>query len=57
MHCNICGTSGGNMRKCTKCGVVFCEQPKCIKQRFGLQSRPSNVCPQCGGYNCIIQAH
>lgn len=56
MHCQICGTTGDNMCKCTKCGIVFCDRAKCIKQRFGLSSRSSNVCPQCGGYNCITRA-
>ena len=57
MGCPICQTSGGNMRKCTKCGVVFCEKPKCVEQRFGITHRSCNICPQCGGYNTLIIAN
>ena len=56
MGCQICGTTGDNMRRCEKCGVVFCDNAKCIEKRFGLRCRPSNICPQCGGYNCIKSA-
>ena len=56
MGCPICHTSGGNMRKCTKCGVVFCEKPKCVEQRFGITHRSGNICPQCGGCNTLIIA-
>ena len=48
MQCQICGTAGDNMRKCKACGVVFCDNPKCIEQRFGHRSKGCNICPACG---------
>lgn len=48
MQCQICGTAGDNMRKCKACGVVFCDNPKCIEQRFGHRSQGCNICPACG---------
>ncbi len=56
MGCQICHTSGCNMRKCTKCGVVFCDRPKCFELRFGVPKRSCNICPQCGGFNTLIIA-
>ena len=55
MVCQICHTSGDNWKKCKKCGVVFCTNSKCVKQRFGLSHRAGNQCPQCGSLNCLTR--
>ncbi len=53
MKCDFCKASGANMKRCKKCGKIWCQ--KCATQGKGpypLQ-KAINRCPYCGQYNCI----
>ncbi len=54
--CRWCNTSGGNMKKCTQCGIIWCANSKCLEKRFGIKSIACNICPACGGYNTVKSA-
>ena len=55
--CRLCNTTGGNMKKCTQCGIIWCSNSKCLKAKFGISSIASNICPNCGGYNTVKPAN
>ena len=46
MKCSLCNCSGDHMKKCTKCGIVFCDNPECILKKFGVKVA-GNECPNC----------
>lgn len=50
MNCPICKHSGSNMRKCKKCGKVYCRS--CASKGLGDYKKVSaNKCPHCGALN------
>lgn len=53
MKCDVCKTIGVNMKRCKKCGQIWCQ--KCATQGKGPypKQKAANVCPYCKGYNCI----
>ncbi len=50
--CKFCNTTGSNMKRCKKCGNVWCMN--CATRGKGdyPKQKFANVCPYCGGYNC-----
>lgn len=49
-ECLHCKCAGGNMRKCTKCGAVYCVD--CANRGRGPYPKvPANQCPHCGAMN------
>lgn len=56
MKCDFCKTSGPNMKRCKKCGQIWCQ--KCATSGKGEypKQKAINVCPYCGKYNCIETA-
>lgn len=50
MNCPICKHAGANMRKCTKCGKVYCRS--CAdKGLINGTKTAANKCPYCGVLN------
>lgn len=50
MRCPICNHSGGNMRRCKKCGKVYCRS--CANKGAGDYKKvAANRCPYCGVLN------
>jgi len=47
MKCTICNNSGGNMRRCKKCGQLYCTY--CSNEGKGHYPKrsSSNSCPWC----------
>lgn len=56
MKCDVCKYSGMNMKRCKKCGQIWCQ--RCATQ--GKDPYPKqkaiNICPYCGKMNCIEMA-
>jgi len=52
MICPKCHTSGGNMKRCTACNVVFCSNCK----HKELPSLSGNICPNCGSHDKLVNA-
>ena len=48
MVCQVCRTGGDNMRKCKKCGQIYCCH--CATKGRGSypKVRAGNMCPWCG---------
>ena len=53
MKCEFCKTSGANMKRCKKCGKIWCQ--KCATKGMGdyPKQTAANKCPYCKGLNCI----
>ncbi len=46
-QCQTCKMSGGNMKKCKKCNMIYCAS--CVAQGRGNYPKVSaNKCPHCG---------
>lgn len=52
-QCQVCGTSGANMKRCTKCNSFWCST--CAFQGKGHYPKATvaNKCPYCGELNRI----
>lgn len=50
MKCQYCKASGSNMKKCKKCGQVYCLN--CALKGIGYPKiKAANMCPFCHAYN------
>jgi len=49
-QCQVCKTSGGNMKRCNACGQFWCAN--CARQGKGHypKTTAANKCPYCGKY-------
>lgn len=56
MKCQVCNYSGGNMKKCKKCGMIWCSL--CAQKGKGHypMQKYSNKCPYCGALDQIQSA-
>ena len=52
-QCQVCRTSGGNMKKCKKCGQVWCQNCAARGNGHYPKLRAQNVCPYCGTANQV----
>ncbi len=52
MKCQVCKVTGPNMKRCKKCGQIYCL--KCALSGKGPYPhiKAANMCPYCGKYNC-----
>ncbi len=55
MQCQVCLTSGQNIKRCGKCNNVWCTN--CATQGKGHYPKEtfSNKCPYCGTYDQITR--
>ena len=56
MKCDVCKVSGPNMKKCQKCGNIFCATCAMKGKDPYPKMKAANVCPYCGKMNCIFTA-
>ncbi|WP_156035921.1 hypothetical protein [Butyrivibrio sp. AE3004] len=56
VKCQVCNRTGANMKMCKKCGKVWCERCACQGKAPYPKQKAVNVCPYCGGYNCMTTA-
>lgn len=52
MKCPVCRITGGNMRKCKKCGQIYCKSCAFNGRGHYPRVRASNQCPYCGKLDC-----
>ena len=52
MKCQVCKVTGPNMKRCKKCGQIYCL--KCALSGKGPYPRikAANMCPYCGKHDC-----
>ena len=50
MKCMVCKVTGANMRKCKKCGQVYCVECALKGSPPYPKISARNVCPMCGSY-------
>ena len=52
MQCQVCKGSGSNMRRCKKCGQIYCRS--CASKGKGPYPKVKDIqkCLWCGGLNC-----
>lgn len=52
MKCQICKVTGPNMRRCKKCGQIYCLN--CALKGNGPYPKITvrNICPFCGKHDC-----
>ena len=48
MQCQVCRSSGANMKKCEKCNNVWCESCATRGKGHYPKQQSTNVCPYCG---------
>lgn len=53
MKCEFCKTSGFNMKRCTKCGQIWCQKCATLGKGPYPKLKAINVCPYCKKMNCI----
>ena len=53
MKCEFCKTSGFNMKRCTKCGQIWCQKCATLGKGPYPKLKTINVCPYCKKMNCI----
>ena len=51
--CNICNYVGSNMKRCTECGMMWCQRCATTGKWPGPRQTSVNVCPYCGRNNRI----
>ena len=50
LKCTICNHSGANMKRCKKCGQIYCRS--CAdKGKINGKRTAQNKCPYCGALN------
>lgn len=52
-QCQVCKTSGGNLRRCRKCGMMWCLPCASSGRGHYPKVRASNVCPYCGDAHSV----
>ena len=52
-QCQICKTSGANMKKCEKCNQVWCANCARNGKWPGPKSTAANKCIYCGAYKVV----
>lgn len=53
MQCVFCRHIGANMKRCKKCGKIWCQRCAVLGVGPYPKQKAVNKCPYCGQYNCM----